>query len=74
MSYRASRFTRAVLQIDDDPITKGLVDALSGFVKYKVTYKALVFRPFKNEVLDAVVKTVSEVSAALAAARNAGSD
>ena len=38
-----------------------MVDALSGFVRYKVTYNALMFRPFKHEVLDAVVKSVSEV-------------
>ena len=31
------------------------------FVRYQVAYKALMFRPFKNEVLDAVVKSVSEV-------------
>ena len=30
-------------------------------MRYQVAYKALMFRPFKNEVLDAVVKSVSEV-------------
>ena len=34
-----------------------------GFVVYPVKYKAIVFRPFKNEVLDAVVKQVSIVAA-----------
>jgi DNA-directed RNA polymerase subunit E'/Rpb7 len=34
---------------------------MTGFVKYNVDYTALMFRPFKNEVLDAVVKSVSEV-------------
>jgi DNA-directed RNA polymerase II subunit RPB7 len=47
--------------IDDAELRHGMVDALSGFVRYKVTYNALMFRPFRHEVLDAVVKSVSEV-------------
>lgn len=34
---------------------------VSGFVVYAVRYKALVFRPFKGEVLDAVVTQVNKV-------------
>lgn len=32
-----------------------------GFVVYPVKYKAIVFRPFKGEVLDAVVTQVNKV-------------
>ncbi len=32
-----------------------------GFVVYPVRYKAIVFRPFKGEVLDAVVTQVNKV-------------
>ena len=32
-----------------------------GFVLYPVKYKAIVFRPFKGEVLDAVVTQVNKV-------------
>jgi DNA-directed RNA polymerase II subunit RPB7 len=54
-------FIVTVLGIEDSALSKGLVDALTGFTKYKVQYKALMFRPFKNEVLDCEVKTVSDV-------------
>jgi hypothetical protein len=32
-----------------------------GYVVYPVKYKAIVFRPFKGEVLDAVVRQVNKV-------------
>lgn len=32
-----------------------------GFVLYPVKYKAIVFRPFKGEVVDAVVTQVNKV-------------
>ena len=47
--------------VEDADIAKGRVDPMTGFVRYVVAYNALMFRPFKNEVLDAVVKSVSEV-------------
>jgi hypothetical protein len=43
------------------PPACSLPHPLRSFVRYQVAYKALMFRPFKNEVLDAVVKSVSEV-------------
>ena len=36
----------------------GLIQPGQGFVVYPVKYKAIVFRPFKGEVLDAVVTQV----------------
>ena len=49
-------FIIAVTTIDN--IGAGMIQHARGFVVYPVKYKAIVFRPFKNEVLDAVVKQV----------------
>jgi DNA-directed RNA polymerase II subunit RPB7 len=52
-------FVIAVTTIDN--IGVGFVQPGQGFVKYPVKYKAIVFRPFKGEVLDAVVTQVNKV-------------
>jgi len=52
-------FIIAVTTIDN--IGAGMIQHARGFVVYPVKYKAIVFRPFKNEVLDAVVKQVNKV-------------
>lgn len=44
-----------------DSIGAGLILPGQGFVIYPVKYKAIVFRPFKGEVLDAVVRQVNKV-------------
>lgn len=49
-------FIIMVLSIDDNQIGKGLIDHLTGRTRYEVEYDAIVFRPFKNEVLDTTVK------------------
>lgn len=49
----------AVTTIDN--IGAGLILPGQGFVVYPVKYKAIVFRPFKGEVLDAVVRQVNKV-------------
>ena len=45
-----------------DSIGAGIVQPGQGFVVYPVKYKAIVFRPFKGEVLDAIVMQVNKVS------------
>jgi DNA-directed RNA polymerase II subunit RPB7 len=50
-----------VQDMSDDDISKGLVDAQSGFVTFDVKFYAIMFRAFKNEVLLATVTQVSEV-------------
>lgn len=50
----------AVTSIDN--IGAGLILPGQGFVVYPVKYKAIVFRPFKGEVLDAVVRQVNKVT------------
>lgn len=52
-------FVIAVTSIDN--IGAGLILPGQGFVVYPVKYKAIVFRPFKGEVLDAVVRQVNKV-------------
>ena len=49
-------FVISVTTIDN--IGAGLIQPGRGFVVYPVKYKAIVFRPFKGEVLDAVVTQV----------------
>lgn len=44
-----------------DTIGTGLIQPGRGFVVYPVEYKAIVFRPFIGEVLDAVVSQVNRV-------------
>jgi DNA-directed RNA polymerase II subunit RPB7 len=64
LSVDNAGFIITVLQIDEQRMTRGLIDHLTGFVRYNIGFTALMFRPFKNEVLDATVKAVSDVRAA----------
>ena len=50
----------AVTTIDN--IGAGIIQQGRGMVVYPVKYKAIVFRPFKGEVLEAVVTQVNKVS------------
>lgn len=45
-----------------DSIGAGIILPGQGFVVYSVKYKAIVFRPFKGEVFDAVVRQVNKVN------------
>lgn len=54
-------FVIAVTTIDN--IGAGVIQPGRGFVLYPVKYKAIVFRPFKGEVVDAVVTQVNKVRA-----------
>lgn len=40
---------------------KGKILPGSGLAEFKVNYQAIVFKPFKGEVLDAIVTTVNKV-------------
>ena len=53
-------FVIAVTTIDN--IGAGVIQTGRGFVLYPVKYKAIVFRPFKGEVVDADVTQVNKVS------------
>jgi DNA-directed RNA polymerase II subunit RPB7 len=43
-------------------ITPGKLLPGSGSAEFKVEYQAIVFKPFKNQVMDAVVSTVNKAS------------
>lgn len=47
------------LSLRPEDISDGRVQDTTGDVIYKVRFKALVFRPFRGEVLDGVVYEVS---------------
>jgi len=34
----------------------------SGFAEFKIVYKAIVFKPFKNQVVDGIVTSVNKVN------------
>ncbi|EME26790.1 DNA-directed RNA polymerase II subunit RPB7 [Galdieria sulphuraria] len=51
-------FVVSVLEVLQ-PLPKGILREGFGFAVYPLKYKALVFRPFKGEVLDAVVTNVT---------------
>lgn len=52
-------FVIAVTNIDS--IGDGVIQSGTGFVTYPIKYRAIVFRPFKGEVLDAIVTQINKV-------------
>lgn len=52
-------FVIAITSIDS--IGDGMIESSTGFATYQLKFKAIVFRPFKNEVLDGVVEQVNKV-------------
>ncbi|KAK8799559.1 hypothetical protein WA158_006108 [Blastocystis sp. Blastoise] len=50
-------FVILVLDINDN-IGIGLIDNDTGYSKFKIRFTALLYRPFKNEVLDCCVSSV----------------
>ena len=51
----------AVLDISEEKIAGGVIEYDTGDVLYTVTFQALMFRPFKGEVLDTVVENVNQM-------------
>jgi DNA-directed RNA polymerase II subunit RPB7 len=44
-----------------DEIGAGVLYSEDGMARYVIRYKAIVFRPFKGEVLEAIVKQVNKI-------------
>lgn len=61
LEYLFLRYGFVIAVTTIDSIGAGLILPGQGFVVYPVKYKAIVFRPFKGEVLDAVVRQVNKV-------------
>ncbi|KAJ8606843.1 hypothetical protein CTAYLR_009185 [Chrysophaeum taylorii] len=51
----------AVMELKNEDIDTGVVEYDSGFVSVNARYSAILMRPFKNEVVDAVVTQVNEI-------------
>jgi DNA-directed RNA polymerase II subunit RPB7 len=49
----------SIIEIKDQDIVIGKIDNDTGAVSVLVAYQALLLRPFKNEVMDAVVDTAT---------------
>ncbi|CAH8518610.1 unnamed protein product [Schistosoma rodhaini] len=52
-------FIIAVTNIEH--IGAGIIQPNRGFVQYRIVYRAIVYRPFKGEVVDAIVTQVTKV-------------
>ncbi len=50
-----------VISVPRSSITAGVIEYDSGDVAFDIRYEALLFRPFKNEVVDAVVTDVNNL-------------
>lgn len=50
-----------VCVVDVQGVGDGLILPSLGSARYNITYRAIVFKPFKGEALDAVVTSVSQV-------------
>lgn len=54
------RYGFVVTTMLPESISQGTVDAASGYAHFSVKFKAIVCKPFKGEVLDAVVSLVTQ--------------
>ncbi len=53
----------SITDVKSEDVKPGVIEYDTGYVNFKVSYNAILFRPFKHEVLDARVSTVNEVRA-----------
>lgn len=53
--------TRQVMKLQDQDIKAGRIEYETGSVEVEVAFTVLLFRPFRNEIIDAQVTTVTEV-------------
>jgi len=58
----SGRYGYIIAVIDILSIGNGMLLPTSGYAEFKLKYKAIVFKPFKNQVLDGIVTTVNKVS------------
>jgi hypothetical protein len=57
----SGRFGYIISVVDVVDIGRGILQSTSGFAEFTIIYKAIVFKPFKNQVVDGVVTTVNRV-------------
>ncbi|KAJ3081796.1 DNA-directed RNA polymerase II subunit [Quaeritorhiza haematococci] len=57
----SGRFGYVVSVVEVVDIGKGVLQHSTGYAEFNIVYKAIVFKPFKNQVVDGVVTTVNKV-------------
>lgn len=62
MDYCSGRHGFIVAITGIESVGKGLIREGTGFVTFPVKYQCVVFRPFKGEILEAVVTMVNKVN------------
>jgi DNA-directed RNA polymerase II subunit RPB7 len=55
------RFGYIVLVVSVDEVQAGVVQVGTGCAEYVIRYKCVVFRPFKNQVVDGLITNVSKL-------------
>ncbi|KAJ3109444.1 hypothetical protein HDU97_006689 [Phlyctochytrium planicorne] len=57
----SGRFGYVISVVEIVSVGQGVLQATSGYAEFKVVYKAIVFKPFKNQVVDGVVASVNKL-------------
>lgn len=57
----SGRYGFIISVVDIVDIGKGVLQSNTGFAEYQIEYKAIVFKPFRNEVFDGIVTIVNKV-------------
>ena len=57
----SGRFGYVVSVVEVSSVGRGVLLHSSGSAEFAIVYKAIVFKPFVNQVVDAVVTTVNKV-------------
>ncbi|KAJ3410772.1 DNA-directed RNA polymerase II subunit [Chytridiales sp. JEL 0842] len=57
----SGRFGYIISVVDVVDIGRGILQSTSGYAEFRMTYTAIVFKPFKNQVVDGVVTTVNTI-------------
>ncbi|KAJ3309216.1 DNA-directed RNA polymerase II subunit [Blyttiomyces sp. JEL0837] len=57
----SGRFGYVISVVEVVEVGHGVLQTASGFAEFNITYKAIVFKPFKNQVVDGVVTTVNRM-------------
>jgi DNA-directed RNA polymerase II subunit RPB7 len=58
----SGRFGYIISVVEVVSVSKGVLKAATGHAEFDIMYKAIVFKPFKNQVVDGVVSTVNKVA------------
>ncbi len=57
----SGRYGYIIAVVEIVQVGKGVLLSSTGYAEYNIKYKAIVFKPFRNEVVDGIVTTVNKV-------------